>query len=123
MDQPREENPYQSPETADVPAVDREKLTRRVRLAWQYPLLGLLPLAGMWLGALLWFQTSLMQILLVACVAATIAGATMTIYGIFCVSRLPSLFPHVLAGVTANVLYFLIAGGSAFVMAFMLRPA
>lgn len=123
MDPSHEENPYQSPETAGAPVVDREKLTRRVRLAWQYPLLGLVPLAGMWLGALLWFQTSLMQILLLACVGAMLAGSAMTVYGIFCIARLPALFPHVLAGVTANVLYFLVAGGSAFVMAFMLRPA
>ena len=118
-----EENPYQSPETVGAPVVDRAKLTRRVRLAWQYPLLGLVPLAGMWVGAVLWFQTSLMQILLLGCVGAMLAGSAMTIYGIFCAARLPALLPHVLAGVTVNVLYFLAAGGSAFVMAFMLRPA
>ncbi len=122
METVREENPYQSPEAADAAPADQARIARRVRLGWQYPLLGILPLGGMWLGALLLLQTSLMHLLLLACFAVMVAGLTMTVYGVFHVLNRPALFPHVLAGVTANALFLLATCGSAFVMAFMLRP-
>lgn len=103
MMHPNEDNPYLSPAETNTPQVAREVILRRVALAWQFPLIGvLLGVAGIAISALP-IATSLSVLVLMMIMLCWIFGITMFAYGLIMARGYEGVWPHLLGGLTANM--------------------
>lgn len=105
METNEDENPYASPSEAITLDVSQETVLRRAKLAWQFPLIGIILFAVFFLSeAWFLFRTSLNMLLLLAFPCCLLAGIGFTGYAVVKAKKYPDTVRQVIAGLVANAL-------------------